>query len=239
MSHPHVIPSPHHHSNRSLPRMQVPVAPQAIVSPRRVATPVSSPISQNPLLQKGPGTPMDIQTPSPHRLPFRTQNSDVDWAAAEGLLPIPEGFMAPGYVPAHVVGGVTYTVRSPQTRRPSVQPASLGRQLFTEYTVEGMQDNGERRLEFQENVLPQQTASQPRATLNLQQQIASQPRATLDLQQQTASQPLATSNLQQQIALQGIDLLQRSTSHGPHLQQQQKTSQDVRTLLYDLYMRIY
>jgi hypothetical protein len=214
-SHPHVLPSPHHHSNCSLPRTQVPVAPQAIVSPRRAETPVSSPISQNPLLRKGPGTPMDIQTPSPRCLPFRTQNSDVAWAAAEGLLLIPEGFTAPGYVPAHVVGGVTYTVRSPQARRPSVQPASMGRQLCTEYTVEGMQDNGERCLESQENVLPQQTASQPWATLNLQQQIASQPRATL--------------NLQQQISLQGIDLPQRSTSHGPHLQQQQ-TPQDVRTL---------
>jgi hypothetical protein len=68
---------------------------------------------------------MDIQTPSPRRLPFRTQNSDVAWAAAEGLLPIPEGFTAPGYVQAHVVGGVTYTVRSPQARRPSVRPEGV------------------------------------------------------------------------------------------------------------------
>ena len=44
---------------------------------------------------------------------FRTQDSNAAWAAAQGLLPIGEGFTAPGYVPAHLVGGIRYSVRSP------------------------------------------------------------------------------------------------------------------------------
>lgn len=50
--------------------------------------------------------------------------------AAEGLLPITEDFNAPGFVPAHVVGGVTYHVHSPQARhtiQPIVPLSSIGR----------------------------------------------------------------------------------------------------------------
>jgi hypothetical protein len=113
-----------------------PEIPTHVERSQRVATPYSSPISQNPLLRKE--VPVDIQTPSPsQRRPqyFRTQDGNAAWAAAEGLLPIHEGFTAPGYVPAQIVGGVTYTVRSPQARSPQThqpiaQRASVGSQLF-------------------------------------------------------------------------------------------------------------
>jgi hypothetical protein len=204
-SHLPVPPSLRHHSILPPPSMHVPEVPQATASSRRTGTPISSPISRNPLLRGGPGSPMDVQTPSPRRLPFRTQDSNAAWAAAEGLLPIPEGFTAPGYVPAHVVGGITYTVRSPQTlsprtRQPSARPASVGRQLFAEFTGVGVQGDGAQRFVPQETVLPQQNTSQPRVT----------------------------SSLPQQITFQEVDLPQRSTSRGLHLQQQQATSLDVR-----------
>ena len=148
---------------------------------------------------------MDVQTPSPQRLHFRTQDSNAAWAAAEGLLPIPEGFVAPGYVPANVVGGINYTVRSPhvrtpQARQPSNQPAGMGRQLFAEFMGIGVQTSEEQRVETQEVDLPQQSASRPRAT----------------------------SHLPQQTAFQEIDPPQRSSSQARHLQQQRATSQDVR-----------
>ena len=143
---------------------------------QRAGTPLSSPISQNPLLRRE--TPVAIQTPSPSRRrpqPFRTQDSNTAWAAAEGLLPIREGFTAPGYAPAHIVGGITYTVRSPharspQTHQPVAQQASVGRQLFAEYA--GNQGN-----------IPQQhpAAKGP----DLQQQLAPQ---APHFKQQTISQ---------------------------------------------------
>ena len=143
---------------------------------QRVGTPFSSPISQNPLLRRE--TPVPVQTPSPSRRrppPFRTQDSNTAWAAAEGLLPIREGFTAPGYAPAHIVGGISYTVRSPhahspQTHQPVAQQASVGRQLFAEYA--GNQSN-----------VPQQlpAAKGP----DLQQQLASQ---VPHFKQQTISQ---------------------------------------------------
>lgn len=96
-----------------------------------VVTPFSSPISQNPLIQRSPRTHTHVDTPSPtrHRPPsLRTRDSNTAWAAAEGLLPIGGNFAAPGFVPAQLVGGVTYTVCSPHARSPSV-----GRRLFSEY----------------------------------------------------------------------------------------------------------
>ena len=203
-SHLPAPPSPRHHSNLPLTSTRMPDAPRVTESSRRPITPILSPISQNPLL-RGPGTPMDVQTPSPRRPPFRTQDSNAAWAAAEGLFPIPEGFTAPGYVPANVVGGVTYTVRSPQGLSPrmhrlSAQPVSVGRQLFAEFTGAGFRGSEEQRGEPQEAVLPQQKASQPRAMLRLPQQFASQE----------------------------IDPPQRSTSQRFHGQQQQPTSADVR-----------
>jgi hypothetical protein len=134
---------------------------------RRFATPISSPIYQNPLLQRG--APVAAQTPSPlRRAPpiLRTQDSNAVWAAAEGLRPIQEGFTAPGYMPARLVGGITYTVRSPHPRSPQVNPPttqrmSVARQLFADYASTGMQGNN----------LQQQSAAQD---IGLQQQTASQ-----------------------------------------------------------------
>ena len=54
----------------------------------------------------------------------------------EGLIPIGEGFQAPGSAP---VGGITYQVHSPCMGRPDSGKAGTsgsmrGRQLFSEYT---------------------------------------------------------------------------------------------------------
>jgi hypothetical protein len=123
--------------------------------------------------------------------------SNTAWAAAEGLLPIREGFTAPGYVPAHVVGGITYTVRSPKTRspqarRPSIQPVSMGRQLFAELADVGMQGNGEQHFDSRGVDLPQQDTSQPRATLHLPQQIALQ---GIDPPQRSTTSAAAAGNI--------------------------------------------
>ena len=80
---------------------------------------------------------MVIQTPSPSRrrsASFRTRDSNAAWAAAQGLLPITEGFTAPGFVPAQLVGGVTYSVHSPQERQLTVPRSDVGRELFVEHT---------------------------------------------------------------------------------------------------------
>jgi hypothetical protein len=102
-----------------------------LLAVKPAATPMSSPLSQNPLLQRD--SPMVFSTPSPSRrrsASFRTRDSHAAWEAAEGLLPIREGFTAPGYRPAQVVGGITYKVHSPTTRRPGSQGADIARQLF-------------------------------------------------------------------------------------------------------------
>ena len=217
LSAPHL--SVRQHSNLPSTSMQVLEVPQDAGGSCNLVTPVSSPISQNPLLRRGPGTPMDVQMPSPQRIDFRTQDSNAAWAAAEGLFPIPEGFVAPGYVPANVVGGINYIVRSPrsprartpQARQPSNQPAGVGRQLFAEYMGMGIQDGEEQRIENQGDDLPQQSVLRPRAT----------------------------SLLPQQIALQEIDPPQRLSSQARLLQQQQATSQGVRLFHNTHYMRIY
>jgi hypothetical protein len=86
------------------------------------------------MLQK----PAGMQTPSPSRrrsASFRTWDVNAAWAAVEDLFPITEGFTAPAYVPAQVVGGITYKVRSPTNRanQPTAPLLSVGRQLFTEH----------------------------------------------------------------------------------------------------------
>ena len=112
-----------------------PVASGRSEAAQRDATPLSSPISQNPLLRKTG----DTHTPSPSRrrsASFHTRDGDAAWAAADGLLPITEGFTAPGYVPAQVVGGITYKIHSPRTSLPTQPTAPLlkvGRQLFAEH----------------------------------------------------------------------------------------------------------
>jgi hypothetical protein len=91
-----------------------------------MTTPYSSPISQNPLLRG------QVHTPSPLQwrvASFRTRDSNEAWAAAEGLFPIQDGFKAPGYAPAQVVGGITYSIPSPPR---TVSRAIRGQQLFTD-----------------------------------------------------------------------------------------------------------
>jgi hypothetical protein len=153
------IPSPHQRS----PTMFEPEVPVHIGKSQPIGTPFSSPISQNPLLRKE--VPMVIQTPSPSQrrpLPFRTQDSNAAWEAAEGLRPIQEGFTAPGYVPAGLVGGISYIVRSPraQSREPNAQRASMGRQLFAEYAGTGIRSIPQQRSAVQGVDLQQQLASQ-------------------------------------------------------------------------------
>jgi hypothetical protein len=85
------------------------------------ATPISSPLSHNPLLFN------PTHTSSP---PVITRDGNVAWAAMEGLLPIGEGFQAPGYAP---VGGVSYRFQSPRLGKQSSRGSAKGRQLFAEY----------------------------------------------------------------------------------------------------------
>jgi hypothetical protein len=60
---------------------------------------------------------------------FRTRDSNEAWAAAEGLFSIQDGFKAPGYAPAQVVGSITYSIPSPPR---TGSRAIRGRQLFTD-----------------------------------------------------------------------------------------------------------
>jgi hypothetical protein len=127
--------------------------------------PSSSPISHNPLL--GREDHMVIQTPSPPRRrpqSFRTHDGDTAWPAAKGLLPVREGFVAPGYVPAQLVGGVTYTVRSPQAgaprpQQPIVREASVARHLFGEY--ERQQPHASQARNLPQQVAPDDRRQQP------------------------------------------------------------------------------
>jgi hypothetical protein len=137
-----VPPSPHRRSTVFLsPRQRPdPASPMSgqrgAVDSSRPSTPHSSPVLRNPLLQQG--TPMVLHTPLPScRSPsFRTQDGNAAWAAAAGMFPIQKDFNAPGFVPAQLVGAVTYTVRSPTGHfPPTVQRkrSTTGRQLFMEY----------------------------------------------------------------------------------------------------------
>ena len=86
--------------------------PSPMVIEQDDPSPPSSPISQNPgpLLRQEASTIVHTP-PSSCRSPrlFRTRDSTTAWAVAEGLWPIGEGFTAPGYMPAQLVGGVSYT----------------------------------------------------------------------------------------------------------------------------------
>ena len=83
------------------------------------ASPVSSNLSQNPLLQ--PATIVE-RTPFARRLSSLARSRDGNTAQMnmEGILPIGEGFQAPGYAP---VDGATYNTQS----------SRLGKQSFAEY----------------------------------------------------------------------------------------------------------
>ena len=110
------------------------VEPLHEIGSQRLITPFSSPIPQHPLGQDT--SPMVVQSPSPSRqrsASFRTRDSNAAWAAAQGLLPITETYKASGFVPATIVGGVTYSVHSPPKRQLTVPRSDVGRQLFGEY----------------------------------------------------------------------------------------------------------
>lgn len=74
---------------------------------------------------------MVVLTPSPARRRsafFRTRDGNAAWAAAEGLLPVPDNFTAPGYRPTQVVGRITYRVHSPSSRCSGSQGLDVARQ---------------------------------------------------------------------------------------------------------------
>ena len=165
----HQAPSSPH--QRSFPPSPMAVEPEAPLRPhsQHGSSAISSPISQNPLLRRD--DTMAVLTPSPSRRRngpqvFRTQDANAAWAAAQGLLPIGEGFTAPGYVPTHLVGGIRYSVRSPTTAVPHqsiTQHANVGRQLFVEYT-----DSAAKGGDLQQQVLPESPHLQQQTiTLNV------------------------------------------------------------------------
>ncbi|KAF8812633.1 hypothetical protein BYT27DRAFT_6403981 [Phlegmacium glaucopus] len=95
--------------------------------------PISSPINSNPLLHHPPDAHMHTPSPGRKTTSLRTRDANAAWAAAEGLLPISEAFRTPGYVPAHIVGGITYDVRSSQPEHPGPASPTFARQLFAEH----------------------------------------------------------------------------------------------------------
>ena len=74
-----------------------------------VASPISSSISQNPLLQPAAGNE-HMPFPCHPSSSLRTQDSHTAQAVMDSMFPIGNGFQAPGYAP---VGGITYSVHSP------------------------------------------------------------------------------------------------------------------------------
>ncbi|KAF8814324.1 hypothetical protein BYT27DRAFT_7036661, partial [Phlegmacium glaucopus] len=109
--------------------------------------PASSPIQSNPLLQRPISSDLHATSPGRSRsLSHRTRDSHAAWAAAEGLLPISEAFQMPGYVPAHIVGGITYSVRSLRSAqfRPAGQEADI--QASADYPVALPTPSGPQRL---------------------------------------------------------------------------------------------
>jgi hypothetical protein len=88
-------------------------------SPAHSAVHMSTPMSQNPLLQSHGSNSNVTHMPLPmgsqlHR--YRTTDANTAWAVAEGLIPIPEGSAPPGFVPA-IVGGMSYEVCTPGSGR--------------------------------------------------------------------------------------------------------------------------
>ena len=135
--------------------MQLNPANQEYPAPLDVAgTPISSNLSQNPLLRNPVSAGQ--HTPSPGRLQpisLHTRDSNAAWATAEGLLPIGDGFQAPEYVP---VGGISYAIHSPHSQVPAGHGSKGGRQLFAEYA--SMAETGPHGLAQHGTQLGQQAA---------------------------------------------------------------------------------
>lgn len=94
--------------------------------------PSSSPFSQNPLLCHA--STIEAHTPSPARRHSNTlcmHDANKAWLAAEGLVPVTDNFHTPGFVPAQLVGGITYKVHSPRSQCLGI--ASASRKLFGEH----------------------------------------------------------------------------------------------------------
>jgi hypothetical protein len=161
-------------------------------TPAHSRTQMLTPISLNPLLQTRRNNSTVTHAPSPtssQSCGYRTSNVNVAWAAADGLIPIPEGFAAPGYVPA-IVGGISFEVRTPSSQRRSTQGSSIGRRLFSEYTqTEQSEEHGPHAAAAARIQFGQQTALQARTHVNTTGlQTATQVHARVDATgQQTAS----------------------------------------------------
>ncbi|WP_242641612.1 hypothetical protein [Candidatus Ichthyocystis sparus] len=87
---------------------------------RVVHTPISSPLSHNPLLQAK--DPRAIPTPSPtmkNLTSLHTHDGNTAWAAAEGLTPISNEFLAPGFVHVLPISRVTYSVCTLHAKSPT------------------------------------------------------------------------------------------------------------------------
>ncbi|KAF8810610.1 hypothetical protein BYT27DRAFT_7209305 [Phlegmacium glaucopus] len=128
------LTSPHRTSSYAVPDLPAhPATPARSIRSNRTAPPASSHIASNPLLHCS--VTASAHTPSPGQsrsLSLRTRDSHAAWAAAEGLLPIPDAFKTPGYVPTHIVGGITYDIRAPRPQQPKpAGPDIMPDHLFT------------------------------------------------------------------------------------------------------------
>jgi hypothetical protein len=86
--------------------------------------PESSPISQNPFLQRNRDHQSpQVLSPRTRQATASTRDPHVAWLMAQGLLPITDTFQTTGFVPSKLVGGVTYKVKSPKTRAAPVGTA--------------------------------------------------------------------------------------------------------------------
>jgi hypothetical protein len=101
---------------------------------KAIATPNSTPISHNPILRRSTIVETRVFSPAKHQSDtYYTRDPNAAWLAAEGLMPVADGFRAAGYMPTQIVGGVSYKVHSPKTQHANVEGLSSGRKLFAEY----------------------------------------------------------------------------------------------------------
>ncbi|KAF8801181.1 hypothetical protein BYT27DRAFT_7310713 [Phlegmacium glaucopus] len=130
--------------------------------------PISSPIASNPLLQHPPYARMHTPSPGRKTTSLRTQDANAAWAAAEGLLPISGAFRMPGYAPAHIVGGITYSVCSSHTEHPGPASPAFASQLSVEhpgsmqFVPNGLQRHPSERSQRESRIALANTSSQPR-----------------------------------------------------------------------------
>ena len=114
------LPSTHPRASQEIP---IPETTGELASPMRVELALLSgdppllPLSHNPL-QRACGDKNPTRSPPQMRaLTHRTRKANTAWLMAEGLIPIGDRFQPAGFVPAQVVGGVTFNIKSPKSRR--------------------------------------------------------------------------------------------------------------------------